>query len=233
MQRWLAVVPAFNEAATVGNVVREIRAAVPQMDVLVVSDGSRDGTAQVAAAAGATVVQLPQNLGIGGAVQTGYLYAARHGYTLVAQVDGDGQHDPRELPPLIAAVTRGEADLAVGSRYLRDTGYRGALARRLGGWLLSRWVAALVGQHILDPTSGFRVAGRRVVELFAHEYPVDYPEVETLALLRRRGVVVREFPVHMRPRLGGRSSITHFKSVDYMVKVGLAVLMQRLRRGVA
>ncbi len=209
-----------------------MRAALPNLDVLVVSDGSTDATAGLALAAGAMVVELPQNLGIGGAVQTGYLYAARHGYAVVVQVDGDGQHDPRELPLLLAAVDRGETDLAVGSRYLADTGYRSAWTRRFDSRLLAALVGTLIGQRITDPTSGFRAAGPRAVAVFAREYPVDYPEVEALVLLRLRGLQCREFPVRMRARSGGQSSITAWKSLDYMIKVSLAVLVQRLRREV-
>jgi glycosyltransferase involved in cell wall biosynthesis len=229
MRDVLIMIPAYNEADSIAQVVAEAHAYVPEADVLVISDGSRDGTAAVARAAGAGVVELPQNLGIGGAVQTGYRYAARHGYRAAVQVDGDGQHDVRELPPLLAAVLAGEVDLAVGSRYLEDRGYRGATARRAGSWILSTWVRLLTGRRIHDPTSGFRVAGPRVIELFAHEYPVDYPEVETLVLLSRRGLSIREWPVRMRGRLAGRSSITPLRSLQYMVQVGLAVLIQRLR----
>lgn len=230
--RCLAIVPAYNEEASVARVVAEIRAASPEIDVLVVSDGSADRTADVARSAGATVLQLPVNLGIGGAMQTGYLYAARQGYALAVQVDGDGQHDPAELPPLLAAVQSGTADLAVGSRYLADLGYRGPWLRRFGGWLLGRLVQTLMGQPISDPTSGFRVSNARAIGLFARHYPVDYPEVEALVLLRRRGLTVREFPVRMRARQGGRSSITPLKSVDYMAKVALATLLQGWRPGV-
>ncbi|MHB9146759.1 MAG: glycosyltransferase family 2 protein [Symbiobacteriia bacterium] len=232
-QRWLAVVPAYNEAASIGGVVAEIREALPGFDVLVVSDGSADETAAIARTAGAMVVELPQNLGIGGAVQTGYLYAARHGYAGVVQIDGDGQHDPRELPRLKALVDSGAADLAVGSRYLADTGYEAVWARRFGSWLLAALVEVVIGQRVTDPTSGFRAAGPRAVALFAREYPVDYPEVETLVLLWRSGLRIAELPVSMRARGGGRSSITAWKSIDYMIKVSLAVLVQGLRqRGV-
>jgi len=223
------MIPAYNEAESIAQVVAEARAYVPEADVLVISDGSLDGTADAARAAGADVVELPQNLGIGGAVQTGYRYAARRGYRAAVQVDGDGQHDVRELRPLLAAVLSGEVDLAVGSRYLEDRGYRGAGIRRAGSWLLSEWVRLLTGRRIHDPTSGFRAAGPRAIELFAHEYPVDYPEVETLVLLSRRGLSIREYPVRMRSRLAGRSSITPLRSVQYMLQVGLAVLIQRLR----
>lgn len=233
MAEVLILIPAYNEAGSIGTVIDEIRAAMVDVDILVISDGSTDATAAIARERGATVVELPQNLGIGGAMQTGYRYAARNGYRAAVQIDGDGQHDVRELPPLLAAVLAGEVDLAVGSRYVSDSGYRGARMRRMGSWLLAWWVRTVTGRMVHDPTSGFRVASASVVALFAEEYPVDYPEVETLALLERRGFTVREWPVKMRSRAAGRSSITPWKSVEYMVKVGLAVLIQRIRRGVA
>ncbi|MCG0238817.1 MAG: glycosyltransferase family 2 protein [Firmicutes bacterium] len=232
MARVLIIIPAYNEAGSIGLVLDEIRTYMPTADVLVVSDGSTDDTAAIARERGAMVVELPHNLGIGGAMQTGYRYAARHRYQAAVQVDADGQHDVRELPPLLTPVLSGEVDLAIGSRYVTDTGYRGPLSRRIGSWLLAHWVRLMTGQMIHDPTSGFRVAGPRAIALFAEEYPVDYPEVESLVLLIRRGLTVREWPVRMRPRLAGRSSITPLKSVEYMIKVGLAVWIQRMRREV-
>lgn len=232
MARVLILIPAYNEAGSIGQVIDEIQGYMPTVDLLIISDGSTDETAAIARERGAMVVELPQNLGIGGAMQTGYRYAARHGYQVAVQVDGDGQHDVRELPPLLAAVMAGDVDLAVGSRYVADSGYRGAILRRLGSWLLAHWVRLMTGQMIHDPTSGFRAAGARVIELFAREYPVDYPEVETLVLLQRRGFRLREWPVKMRSRSAGQSSITPWKSVEYMIKVGLAVWIQRLRREV-
>lgn len=228
----LILIPAYNEAGSIGQVLDEIRTHMPTVDVLVISDGSTDETAAIARGRGAMVVELPQNLGIGGAVQTGYRFAARHGYQVAVQIDADGQHDVRELPPLLSAVLTGQADLAVGSRYVADSGYRGAAARRMGSWMLAHWVRLMTGQMVHDPTSGFRVAGARVVALFAQEYPVDYPEVETLVLLERRGFRVREYPVKMRSRTAGQSSITPAKSIEYMIKVGLAVMIQRMRREV-
>jgi glycosyltransferase involved in cell wall biosynthesis len=232
MAQVLIIIPAYNEAGSIGQVLDEIRAFMPTADLLVISDGSTDATAAIARERGAMVVELSQNLGIGGAMQTGYRYAACHGYRAAVQIDADGQHDVRELPPLLAAVLAGEVDLAVGSRYVADSGYQGALSRRIGSWLLARWVRLMTGQLIHDPTSGFRVASARVIALFAEEYPVDYPEVESLVHLRRRGFTVREWPVKMRSRTAGRSSITPWKSVEYMIKVGLAVWIQRLRREV-
>lgn len=229
----LIMIPAYNEAGSIARVIAEAQTYLPEADLLVISDGSKDGTAAIARTAGAQVVELSQNLGIGGAVQTGYRYAAHHGYRAAVQVDGDGQHDVRELPPLLASVLAREVDLAVGSRYVEDRGYRGARMRRAGSWMLAAWVRLMTGQMIHDPTSGFRAAGRDVIQLFAQEYPVDYPEVESLVLLKRKALCIREFPVRMRPRLAGRSSITPLRSLEYMVQVGLAVLIQRLRREVS
>lgn len=232
MAEVLILIPAYNEAGSIAQVVDEVKSHWPTADLLVISDGSSDATAAIARNRGAQVVELAQNLGIGGAVQTGYRYAQRHGYRVAVQIDGDGQHDVRELAPLLAAVLAGEVDLAVGSRYVTETGYRGDVSRRLGSWLLAHWVRLMTGQMVHDPTSGFRVAGPRAVALFAQEYPVDYPEVETLVLLRRQGCRLREWPVKMRPRMAGRSSITPLKSIEYMIKVSLAVFIQSLRNKV-
>ena len=168
--------PAFNEEGSVGAVVEEIRAADEGMDVLVVDDGSRDATAQVARAHGAHVVRLPFNLGIGGAVQTGYRYAREHGFDVAVQVDGDGQHDARELAALLAPVLAGDADLAVGSRFADGSGaYRAPLPRRIGIRLFARTISRITGQRVTDTTSGFRAANRRAIALFAEDYPHDSP----------------------------------------------------------
>ena len=231
--RRVALVPAFNEEANVGRVVDEIRAFDPSLDVVVVDDGSYDRTAEVAHEHGATVVRLPFNLGIGGAVQTGFRFAFEHGYDLAVRIDGDGQHDPSQLDRILAPVVRGEADIAVGSRFAGDRdGYRSSRSRRLGIRLLAWVVSRIVGRRVTDTTSGFQALNRRAIELFAHDYPHDYPEVEATIMVSRHRLRSVEVPVSMRERGGGRSSITALRSVYYMVKVLLAIFVGLFRRNV-
>jgi glycosyltransferase involved in cell wall biosynthesis len=224
-RRILVVVLAYNEAATVGEVVRRAKAAVPEAAVLVVDDGSSDATAQAASEAGAMVARLPVNLGIGGAAQTGQMYALRHGYDVMVRVDGDGQHPPEQIPRLIGELDRAQADLVVGSRFLEDTGYRPPLARSLGirffAWLLT----LLCGQRLTDTTSGFMAANRRALAHLARLAVFDYPEVESLLSLHRAGLRLAEAPVRMAPRVAGRSSIRPLHSAYYAVKVLLAILV--------
>ena len=227
--RRLAIVPAFNEAACVGRVIEEIRTADPGMEILVVDDGSTDGTAAVARAHGAQIVRLPFNLGIGGAVQTGYRFALEHGFDLAVQVDGDGQHDAEELAALVAPVLVGEADLAVGSRFAGAGDYRPPFARGLGIRLFARAISLIVGQRVTDTTSGFRAANRRAISLYADDYPHDYPEVEATVMVVRERLRLVEVPVRMRERAAGRSSITAARSVYYMAKVSVALFVGLFR----
>jgi glycosyltransferase involved in cell wall biosynthesis len=231
--RRVALVPAFNEEANVGRVIDEIRAFDPALDVVVVDDGSYDRTAEVARAHGATVVRLPFNLGIGGAVQTGFRFAFEHDYDLAVRLDGDGQHDPSELERILAPVVGGEADIAVGSRFAGEhDGYRSSRPRRIGIRLLAWVVSRIVGRRVTDTTSGFQALNRRAIELFAHDYPHDYPEVEATIMVSRHRLRSVEVPVSMRERGGGRSSITALRSVYYMVKVLLAIFVGLFRRNV-
>ena len=197
MTKILAVVPAYDEEDAIGPVVREIAAFDPSIDVVVVDDGSSDGTAAAAAAAGAAVVRLPFNVGIGGAVQTGFRYALEQGYELAVRLDGDGQHNPAELPRLLAPLERDEADVVTGSRFRNDegSGYRPPLARRLGITWFARLVSLLSGQRVTDTTSGFQALNRRGIALFASDYPSDYPEVEATVLLLKYRLRLVEVPV--------------------------------------
>lgn len=233
--RLLAVVPAYNEADTVARVVQELRAHAPQFDVVVIDDGSKDATAGRAEAAGATVIRLSVNLGIGGAVQTGLMYAVERGYDYVAQVDGDGQHDPRELAKLLGAIRSDPTlDLVSGSRFLtEDYRYPAPISRRTGIHVFAFALTRIVGQPISDPTSGFRLLGPRAIARFVEDYPTDYPEVEALMLAHASGLRLAEVPVRMRVRGGGRSSINAGRSLYYMVKVSLALLAGMLRRRIA
>ncbi len=226
--RCLAIVPALNEAGAVGDVVRAIlKAGDGRLDVLVVDDGSTDGTAMAARDAGARVVSLPFNVGIGNAVQTGYRVARAEGYDVAMQIDGDGQHPPEQVGLLLAEIAAG-ANYVVGSRFVEDAGYQTSRTRRGAMVFLSKLVSMAVGQRVTDTTSGFRAADRATIELFAGHYPPDYPEVEALVLAHRAGLRIAEVPVVMLQRSTGTSSITPLRSGYYMVKVSLAVLVQRI-----
>jgi glycosyltransferase involved in cell wall biosynthesis len=227
--RKAAIVPAYNEAGSVGAVVSEIREADPELAVVVVDDGSTDATAELAAAAGATVLSLPYNLGIGAAVQTGLQYACEHDFDVAVQIDGDGQHDATELEQLLAPIVAGTADIAVGTRFAGQRLYRPSMARRIGIALFARLVSLIVRQRVTDTTSGFRALNRRGIDLFASDYPHDYPEVEATVLVFRHRLRMVEVPVAMRQRETGRSSITVFRSLYYMGKVSLALFVGLLR----
>ena len=230
-ERAVAVVPAFNESGAIGRVVGEIRAAHPAIDVVVVDDASTDDTAAVAEALGATVLRLPFNVGIGGAVQTGFRYALEEGYERAVRLDGDGQHDAEEIGRLFEPLERGEADLVIGSRFVDDGGsYRPPFARRLGIRVFARLVSLLGGQRVTDTTSGFIALDRAGIELFAREYPHDYPEVEATLVALRSGLRLSQVQVEMRERETGASSITFVRSLYYIVKVLLALLVASLRR---
>jgi glycosyltransferase involved in cell wall biosynthesis len=223
--RCLAIVPAFNEAGSIAEVVTELRDVAPELEVLVVDDGSVDATAQVADAAGARVLRLPVNLGIGGAVQAGYLYAFERGFDVAVQVDGDGQHDAQELTRLLAPIRAGRADLTIGTRFAGDRSYRSPFARRLGIRLFAALVSLRVRQRMTDTTSGFRAVNRKGITLFAADYPHDYPEVESVVIAARGDLRVCEVPVAMRQRATGRSSITTLRSFYYVAKVLLALFV--------
>jgi glycosyltransferase involved in cell wall biosynthesis len=223
--RLLVIIPAWNESTCVGPVVARTRRALPGATVLVVDDGSDDATEREALAAGAIVARLPYNLGIGGAVQTGLRYAARHAYDLAVQVDGDGQHPPEGIPRLIDALDRTGADVVIGSRFLGEGDYKASLARRLGIRLFAGVLSALCGQSLTDTTSGFRCANRTAIEHLAEVYACDYPEVESIISLHKAGFRIAETPVRMAPRAGGVSSINPLRAAYYTVKVLLAVLV--------
>ena len=231
--RRIAIVPALNEEIALPGVIDELRAFDPGLDIVVVDDGSVDRTAAVAAAKGARVLRLPFNLGIGGSVQTGFRYAYENGYDLAVRVDGDGQHDPGQLGLVIAPVLRGDADIAVGSRFASTgSGYRSTRTRRIGIRLLAWVVSRIVGQRVTDTTSGFQALNREGIALFARDYPHDYPEVEATVMVFRHRLRLCEVPVTMRERGAGRSSITALRSIYYMVKVLLAIFVGLFRRNV-
>jgi glycosyltransferase involved in cell wall biosynthesis len=229
--RKLAIVPAYNEQGMVGRVVRDIQRHAPGFDVVVVDDGSLDATAGVAEQAGATVLRLPFNLGIGGAMQAGYKYALHRNYDLAVQVDGDGQHKPEYLPSMVEKLhTSGEADMVYGSRFLGDPGYKVPFMRRLGNRIFGVVLSVICRQSITDPTSGFRMVNRNGIELFARDYPHDYPEVEAILMLNAHRLKIHEVHVKMNARGFGESSIDYLSAAYYMVKVMMAIFIGLLRR---
>ena len=227
--RTLVVIPALNEEDSIPHVVATIRQHLPSADVVVVNDGSTDHTSEIAAAAGAIVLELPYNVGIGASVQTGFMFAAEHGYDVVVRSDGDGQHDSRDLCRLVETLAVGDADMVVGSRFIERRGYGATLPRRVGILLLAGLISSVMRQHVTDPTSGLAAFNRQAIKLFAHVYPHDYPEPEGLVVGHRAGLRIREIPVTMKPRFAGRSSITSLRSIYYMLKVTLAILIGLLR----
>ncbi len=228
--RVLAIIPAFNEGRCIRSVVHSIRAAAPTWDIAVVDDGSADDTATEAHAAGAIVLRLPINLGIGGAVQTGLMYAQRYDYDAALQIDGDGQHDPSESRRLLDHLLAGDADAVIGSRFLGSDGYQSSAVRRLGIRTLRLIISTLAGKRITDPTSGQRVLGRRAIELLSRDYPQQYPEPETVYVMLRAGLRLEELAVSMKSRAAGQSSIRPMHSVLYMLKVTIALLTHATTR---
>lgn len=227
--RVLVIIPAYNEQHTIKSVVRRIEICVPHADILVINDGSKDATSKEARETVANVIDLPYNLGIGGAMQTGYLYAKNNNYDIAVQVDADGQHDPKYIKDLIEPVINDRADVVVGSRYVNKTGYQSSACRRIGILFFSFLVSLLINQKVKDTTSGFRAVNRKVIEYYADHYPTDYPEVDVLVKLKKRNFRIVELPVKMLERQGGKSSITALRSVYYMIKVSLSLLIGSLR----
>jgi glycosyltransferase involved in cell wall biosynthesis len=229
-ERVLVVVPCHDEEESLGRTLAEIRRLSPGVQPLVVDDGSSDRTSEVARAAGVPVIRHPINLGVGGALQTGFRYALVHGYDVAVQLDADGQHDPADLGVVLEPVLAGRADVAIGSRYLRPTGYRAPLTRRLGMLLFSAITGAAAGQPIADTTSGYRAYSRAVMEVCQHDLPQDFPDAPLLIALARRGFRLCEVPVTMHERRAGKSFYTLGKSLYYPYKNLLASVMAMLQR---
>ena len=226
----VVIIPAHNEGARIGEVVRQVRETVPEYDVLVVNDGSRDDTARMAEAAGAEVVSHPSNLGYGVAIQTGYKYALAQGYDYLVQMDGDGQHDPAFIPDLLAPVRAGETDFALGSRFLGVASYQPPGVRRAGMGFFRSLVSSLIGQRITDSTSGYQAFNRRVIRFFTTEvFPCDYPDADMLITLHRVGFRIREVPVRMYANAAGKSMHSGWKPLYYMFKMLLSIFVTLLR----
>lgn len=229
--RILVILPAYNEGLNIARTVSGIRAQLPHVDVLVVNDGSADDTAAEAQTAGALVLSLPFNVGIGAAVQAGFQFAEAHHYNIVLRNDGDGQHAPESNRDLLAALNASDVDVVIGSRFISAQGdYGTPLLRRFGSAILARLLSAVVGQRVTDPTSGCSAFKQSAIKLLALFYPHDYPEPEAIVILHRSGLRQMEAPVSMNPRRHGQSSITPLRSVYYMIKVILAILINLLRR---
>src|SRR2546426_8080590 len=221
----LVIIPAYNEQGSLEAVVKEIRAIDPNLDILIVNDASKDGTCSLAGKLGVKLANLPVNLGIGGAVQTGFKIAQRLGYDIVVQIDGDGQHDPTFIKQVVAPVASGEADISIGSRYLHIENTKPVFLRNLGikffSWLASR----LISQGISDCSSGFRALNRRAYEFFAEHYPVDFPNAEALVVASRAGLKIVETPVKFRERNSGSSSLHLWRMLYYPFKETFSILM--------
>ncbi|MFN8160111.1 MAG: glycosyltransferase family 2 protein [Solirubrobacterales bacterium] len=230
--RTLIFIPAWNEEGSISAVVAEVRAALPEADVLVVDDGSTDATAAAARGAGATVASLPFNQGLGAALQTGYLFALREGYDLCAHLDGDGQHPAADVRRLLGEVRSGRADLVIGSRYRRsgaDGDYRPTLSRRIGSGLFRLFLSVATRQRFTDTTSGMRAANRRVMALFGERYSPDFAEIESLQLAVRQGMRVEEVPVRMLERSDGRSFLTPLRSAFFIFKSLIVLIVGQFR----
>ncbi len=226
----LIIVPAYNEEKSLPGVIRDLRESIPSADILVVNDGSKDATLRIARESGVSVLDLPFNLGIGGAVQSGYLYALRNKYDVAVQFDGDGQHVGREIMKLLHPLETGAADMVIGSRFLVPSEYKVPVFRSIGIWIFSFVLSRIMGTAVTDSTSGFRAANRSVIEFFASHYPDDYPEVESLVMLHKAKKRMTEVPVAMRERTGGKSSITPLRSAYYMTKVLIAVFIDLMKK---
>lgn len=235
MAEWkkvLLIIPAYNEEENIEKIIEEIVLNFPQYDYVIVNDGSQDNTERLCVGKGYNILNLPINLGIGGAVQTGYRYALKYKYDIAVQIDGDGQHDVSYVRDVIRPLLRGEADVVIGSRFLRRGGFQSTSSRRAGIYLLSSLIWICTGKHIKDVTSGFRAVNSGFIQVYAEDYPSDYPEPEAIiTAVMNRGRIM-EIPVIMREREKGKSSISFRKSIYYMIKVTLAILIKRISYGV-
>ena len=226
----LVIIPAYNEEKSILNTVADIRKNAPDFDYIIINDCSQDKTLQLCKDAGIPVINLPINLGIGGAVQTGYLYAKKNHYDYAVQFDGDGQHDAAFLQEMRDYMYAHDLDMLIGSRFIEKEGFQSSSLRRFGIRYFSGLIRLLTGKRITDPTSGMRMVNESIIKMYADCYPKDYPEPESVVAVLQAGKKVEEYPVVMRERKEGVSSISPLKSVYYMIKVTLAILVERIRR---
>lgn len=236
----LIIIPAYNEEENIARVIGYLTSQLItgsldvhlSVDYLIINDGSRDSTLEICNKRHFQYLNLPINLGIGGAVQAGYVYAARNGYDIAVQMDGDGQHDIAYLGDMLKPLLEDEADIVIGSRFLEKEGFQSSITRRMGIKFLSFLILLTTGKKIMDVTSGFRAVNKRFIRIYVNDYPTDYPEPEAIVTaIMNRGRIM-EVPVQMRAREGGSSSITFRKSIYYMIKVTLAILVCRLSYGI-
>ena len=226
----LIIIPAFNESESIKKTIEDIQEKRTGFDYVVINDCSTDNTLSILKENGFNYVNLPVNLGIGGAVQTGYLYAYNHDYEYAVQVDGDGQHDVAYLKQMLESIQKNNANMVIGSRFITNEGFQSTFMRRIGIAYFTWLIRLLTGSTVTDPTSGFRLVNRDVIELFANDYPKDYPEPESVVAILRRKMKVIEEPVIMKKRQGGVSSIRLWKSAYYMIKVTFAILIECTRK---
>lgn len=224
----LIIIPAYNEEASIETVIQQLLVDCSDVDYIVINDCSKDNTLNVLNQCKASYVNLPLNLGIGGGVQTGYKYALQNGYDIAVQIDGDGQHDTSYLKKILEPIEKGEADIVIGSRFIDKQGFQSSGMRRAGIRFLSSLIKLCCGIRVQDVTSGFRAVNRRFIELYARDYPVDYPEPEAIVQAAMKGARIFEIPVVMKERESGSSSISSWNSVYYMIKVSLAIILCRL-----
>lgn len=228
----LIIIPAYNESQNIEKVVDHITQNYPQYDYVVINDGSKDKTRDVCRKRGYQYINLSINLGIGGAVQTGYKYARDKGYDIAVQIDGDGQHDVAYLEEMVDIINRNDADIVIGSRFIEKEGFQSSISRRAGINILSFLIFLCTGKHIKDVTSGYRVINKKFIDIYADDYPIDYPEPEAIIAAIMYGGTIKEHPVIMKERIGGESSINPVTAVYYMIKVTLAILIRRISYGV-
>ncbi|HKM05070.1 MAG TPA: glycosyltransferase family 2 protein [Lachnospiraceae bacterium] len=228
--RSLVMIPAFNEEKSIEKVVMDIRENAPSFDYIIINDCSNDKTLELCKKKKYPILNLPINLGIGGAVQTGYLYAKKHGYDIAVQFDGDGQHDAKYLESMMGMLIEHKLDMLIGSRFIEKEGFQSSKMRRLGIKYFTFLIYVLTKKRITDPTSGMRMANRTVIEIFAKDYPKDYPEPESVVSILKMNKIIEEYPVIMRERVEGISSISAIKSIYYMIKVTIAMLVEKMRR---
>ena len=228
----LIIVPAFNEEKSLGTVLDSIKSETPYADIVVINDGSHDATADVARKNGVAVISVPYNLGIGGAVQTGLIYAQRQGYDVAIQLDADGQHKAEELEKLLHHIKNDEADLVLGSRFLEKTDYHSTFMRKLGNRIFSGLIAMVTKQYFTDSTSGFRAFSRRAINFLSDHYPTEFPEPESLVILKKHGFCIKEVSVEMNERQAGESSVTKFKAIYFMISISIAILIDWIKKPV-
>ncbi|OKP93311.1 glycosyltransferase family 2 protein [Paenibacillus sp. P46E] len=228
--RILGIIPCFNEEDNIEKLIKELAEYSDLLDFIIINDHSSDLTEMICERNKVGIINLPCNLGIGGAVQTGYIYANKHDYDIAIQIDGDGQHDPKFIKNLIEPLIHGESDFVIGSRFIKKEGFQSSFTRRMGIVYFAGLLSLLTKQKVSDPTSGFRACNKKIIKLFSNNYPTDYPEPESIMALSRNGFKITEIPVQMRERIGGVSSIKALKSVYYMIKVTIAIIIDFSRK---